>query len=641
MKKVLLSLLLAIACMPMAIGQNKAGNLVTIDTTVCSSFTWMDNVTYTHDTVVLYSPAGDSNTYVLNLTMSTPVYDTNAAIQLSGICNVKWGRSANDTAIFTTSGTFLDTLSTVDGCDSIVKLQVTLTGASYDTIEAVACDKYVYDAVEYTTSGTFDVTKTVDGCESNTHLVLTIVPSLTDTSDVVVREIVGGCNITWNDSTYTFGDTNRVIYAMGTTAVGACDSLMAIRITSFSGTQYDTIKVENCGRYQWNVTNQYYYNDTIVSVTDTTDATCTRVQTLSLNIVPNFRETNVTSCETYTFYFDNRAGQGMAQDHATFTESGVYVTDENGDTLYSTHRTSKCVTYHTLNLTILTPAQRINNTTVYDTVCDKYSITFGSNTNTFEFTESVDTTLIYSRRTALNCYDTTIHLNIVVNHRSFVEYNETVCDSYFWPFTNETYYTSTVKNYTLPDVKNAVNCDSVGQLNLTVHNTPAVTIEGNWHLHPDVSNTAVLTIVSDPTENNTYKWFKNNETTPFSTADSVSVTVNANTDIRLETTGHFADNHVCVANNWITISYNLGIDNVDGLNVNLYPNPTSRFLNVESAEGISEVVVYNAIGQQVIRRDVNASATQLDLGNLAIGNYTLQIRSANGEQTTRKFIVNK
>ena len=85
----------------------------------------------------------------------------------------------------------------------------------------------------------------------------------------------------------------------------------------------------------------------------------------------------------------------------------------------------------------------------------------------------------------------------------------------------------------------------------------------------------------------------------------------------------------------------MGIDDVDGLNVNLYPNPTSRYLNVESAEGISTVVVYNTIGQQVIRRDINATAAQLDLGNLAVGTYTLQILSANGEQATRKFIVNK
>ena len=31
----------------------------------------------------------------------------------------------------------------------------------------------------------------------------------------------------------------------------------------------------------------------------------------------------------------------------------------------------------------------------------------------------------------------------------------------------------------------------------------------------------------------------------------------------------------------------------------------------------------------------------LDLGSLATGNYTMRITAANGEQVTRKFIVNK
>ena len=53
------------------------------------------------------------------------------------------------------------------------------------------------------------------------------------------------------------------------------------------------------------------------------------------------------------------------------------------------------------------------------------------------------------------------------------------------------------------------------------------------------------------------------------------------------------------------------------------------------------MVIYNAIGQQVLTRTVNANATQLDLGNLAIGTYTMAILSANGDQATRKFIVNK
>jgi hypothetical protein len=230
----------------MAIGQNKAGNLVTIDTTVCSSFTWIDGFTYTHDTVALYTSASDSTVYVLNLTMSGAVTDTANVIELDGICSVNWNNK-----VWSTPGSFFDTLSTVSGCDSIVKLQITLAGESHDTIVAQACDEYVFDSVSYTASGNYTITETEGTCHTYTHLFLTIANTMTDTASVVVRDTIGGCNITWDGQTYSFADTNRTIYALGTTSVAGCDSLMAIRITGFTGTQRDTNYVENCGYYLW------------------------------------------------------------------------------------------------------------------------------------------------------------------------------------------------------------------------------------------------------------------------------------------------------------------------------------------------------------------------------------------------------
>ncbi|MBR1549510.1 MAG: T9SS type A sorting domain-containing protein [Bacteroidales bacterium] len=629
MKKVLLSLLLAIACMPMAIGQNKAGSLVTIDTTVCSSFTWMNGVTYNHDTVVLYAPENDSNTYVLNLTMSQPAVDTAVAIPLDGTCSVSLNGHT-----WTTSGTFLDTLSTVSGCDSIVKVQVTLVGETHDTITAVACDKYVFDSVEYTTSGEYTITESTGDCHQYTHLNLTINPSYTDTAAVVVRDTIGGCRIDWQGITYTFADTNRTVYGNVKTA-GNCDSLVAIHIVSFNGIQNDTNHVYNCGSYTWSENRTLYTTDTIVMVTTTT-ATCTENKYLDLHLVDNYDTVLASSCDYYLYRFTSRSGIAGARDTAYFYESGVYTEDENGVPLYSKSFTTGCITYHTLSVNITPIDVQVNPTPVYDTVCDSYSISF--NGRRYTFTESVDSLLLFQNHYNANiCYDTSMWIHIVVNHKSYSDTTVRTCDSYFWPFTEQTYTSSTVQTYVLPNTRNSVNCDSVGRLNLTINYTPEVTIEGNWHLHPNTTNVANLKIVDNPADHNTYKWFKNNESTPFSTADSVAVTVDANTDIHLETTS----NKGCTANNWITITYTVGIDDVDGLNVNLYPNPTSRYLNVESAEGISEVIVYNVIGQQVIRRDVNASATQLDLGVLAAGNYTLQIRTANGEQTTRKFIVNK
>ena len=97
----------------------------------------------------------------------------------------------------------------------------------------------------------------------------------------------------------------------------------------------------------------------------------------------------------------------------------------------------------------------------------------------------------------------------------------------------------------------------------------------------------------------------------------------------------------CPATSWITVTATLGIDDINALQANLYPNPTSRFLNIESPETISLVEVFNTVGQQVILCQANSNSLQLDLGSLATGSYTLRILGENGQQTTRRFIVNK
>ena len=185
--------------------------------------------------------------------------------------------------------------------------------------------------------------------------------------------------------------------------------------------------------------------------------------------------------------------------------------------------------------------------------------------------------------------------------------------------------------------RDANGCLQIGTLNLTINKTPVIDIEGNWMLHPGESTTlkAVPTAGSDPIRNNGYKWSWGDTIV----RDSV-VTINnvtSNLDILLEATSI----KNCTDTNWITITANVGIDEVEGLQVNIYPNPASRYINIESAEPMTDVVIYNTVGQQVISRTVEGNHTQLDLGSLASGHYTLRINGADGNQTTRKFIVRK
>lgn len=631
MKKVLLSLLLAIACMPMAIGQNKAGHLVTTDTTVCSKFLWtVDGVEYSGDTVVLYQQ-GDT-TFVLNLTMLAPNYDTANVRELTGNCAINWNHK-----VWTEEGTFFDTITPTRGCDTIVRVNITLNGIDTTWQTVTACDKYIFHGDTLTASGEYlhvDTATATTDCHAY-GLNLTIVNSFRDTATTVVRDIIGGCRVEWLGTTYTFDDTNTVFYGMGTTTVGGCDSLMAIRITSFTGVQHDTSFVENCGKYRWEANSTTYENGGFYSISDTTP-TCIENQYLDLTIVEQYDTVRLDSCYRCTYVFSSREGIAGGRDRAVFMASGVYDADTNGVPLYSTHFNTHCVTYHTLVLTIRDVDVRTRENDVDTVACDKFNFTFAN--QPFSFSVDVDTTLYYYRHTANYCYDSIANFKVTIKHKSYKDYNETVCDSYYWPFTGETYTASTVQSKVLDSIKNAQGCDSIGRLNLTVNYTPEVSISGNWHVQP--GETAHLKAIYNEADHPTFQWYKNNTVIPASqggTRDSIDVTETSNTDIRLETTS----NKGCMATNWITVTFHVGIDDVEGLNVNLYPNPASRFLNVESAEGISYVVVYNAIGQQVIRRDINATNAQLDLGNLAIGTYTMQIVSNNGEQATRKFIVNK
>ena len=61
----------------------------------------------------------------------------------------------------------------------------------------------------------------------------------------------------------------------------------------------------------------------------------------------------------------------------------------------------------------------------------------------------------------------------------------------------------------------------------------------------------------------------------------------------------------------------------------VYPNPTYKMVNIEMNQEITEVVVMNLVGQQLIRQSVHSVRTKVDLSSLAEGTYFIKIVSAN------------
>ena len=103
----------------------------------------------------------------------------------------------------------------------------------------------------------------------------------------------------------------------------------------------------------------------------------------------------------------------------------------------------------------------------------------------------------------------------------------------------------------------------------------------------------------------------------------------------------YTENFSCYDTSWITIVTFVGIDDVQGTQVSLYPNPTVGQLNIESAETIREVTIYNALGQQVLNNYISANKSQMNLSSLSKGNYTMRVILQNGETIVRKFVITK
>ena len=756
MKKVVLSLLLAFVCLPMAIAQiDGAPAFVRIDKTVCGSYTWdLTGETYTNDTAVFYMQ-GDT-AYGLFLTMAAPTYDTIDTVALSGNCGARY----RDT-VLTVAGIYDAVLRTRSGCDSIVRVNVTLVGIdstdqtltvcdsmiapwgevlyascnvvkdtvvngctrhdilnltvnnsyrapleevtancsyswqgmtitdtlvhekklrtasncdsilsirvtafdnhiiNYDTV--AVCDSYVTPWNEtLTASNDYVHNDTVANCVTTTNLNLTVSSSYLDSTAVVVEDIAAGCYYEFAGQTYS--DTNQVHYGTLTT-VNGCDSLAAIRIVSYNNHEYDTAYLEFCGyRYNWGSSEhygwvRYIYNpadpqgntlntsDQIVSVDTTyTAAGCTYHRHIDLLFVHDYDTASISGCESASKSYASRNGGEIDPNYTVvFYQSGLFTADTDGVELYSRHWNTKCVTHHALNVNIIVPEQRVSDTIVVDE-CDSY--TYRMSNQTFTFTE--DTLFIYSRAyrnlAAGKCYDTVVPLDITIRHTTFIDDTVTTCDRFTWDVNGQTYTRSTILKDTLRTedgeyLLNSVGCDSVGRLNLTIHNSPVVTIEGNWILEP--GETAMLS-ANCTMPGVTYAWYKGTSTTPASTTSTLVVEPqgNENVDVHLATTKAYGQ-HKCITDNWITVTTNVGIDDVETMLVNIYPNPTSRILNIQSAEGIAEVVIFNTVGQQVMINKGSNERMQLDLANLATGNYTMRITALNGEQTTRKINVVK
>lgn len=515
-----------------------------------------------------------------------------------------------------TNDTIVNYLNATGDTLFVLSLNINNPFISNETHQSATCS-YEWRGTTYTSSGFYSDTIYAPAnsglCDSVYSAYITVSNTETFTSQA---NACGSYN--WYDSTYTtsgsYSHTTFIPMAGSTTG---CTHIEVLNL-NITNTMYANENVAHCGNYNWYGTS-YNTTGTYTHTTSDTVAGCDTIHTLNLTIVVDTANTVADSaCATKTW-----------RNH-TYTTSGLY-------SVMDTNASNGCVTYRTLNLKIKTPRSNEFDTNLVGCNNIQFIIDLFPSSTTLKFSNNTVFDTICSDYRWNKCYDSIIHLNVVVNKSVYDTIDMNACDSFYWAL-NQRVYKVTPETYPIKATgKDTNGCDSMMVLNLTINSSPVISaINGEWHLN--AGDTAVLYPTCTPGAS--YKWTYGNQT---STQDTLVINnVSGNMDVSLEATINYPANNIsCHDTSWITLVTFVGINGIESTNVTLYPNPAVGQLNIESAEAVSEMTIFNTLGQQVMVQRNLGTKSLINLSNLSKGTYSMRLKLQNGETIVRKFVITK
>jgi energy-converting hydrogenase Eha subunit C len=222
----------------------------TVTQTACNTYTWpLNGVTYTisgnySDTMVAVTGCDFIITLNLQINSSDSVVEN-----VISCGSYLWSTTGN---LYTTSGSFQAMLSNTYGCDSVVTLNLVITLPSTDTIPMIVCDSYqwVLNGNTYTMSGFYiDSLTSVSGCDSLIILDLTV----NNSSAGTLTENSCGVYTAPDGSLYTTSGQYTVIIPNST----GCDSVITVNLTvtnidtTVTQQGFELTAVDTGYSYQW------------------------------------------------------------------------------------------------------------------------------------------------------------------------------------------------------------------------------------------------------------------------------------------------------------------------------------------------------------------------------------------------------
>ena len=186
------------------------------------------------ETISISSP----NTTIKSIIIDCKVDVPSTSITTTTSCDSLWWNGVK----YINSGTYLDTIPNVAGCDSIMTLNLTIINSSSSTTTQTACDSLWWNGVKYTASGTYTWRATnAMGCDSIAILNLTINQSASTT---FTTSACGSYTWALNNKVYLSSNQTDTVHL---TTVNGCDSLITLDLTILSN--ITDVHINNVGAY--------------------------------------------------------------------------------------------------------------------------------------------------------------------------------------------------------------------------------------------------------------------------------------------------------------------------------------------------------------------------------------------------------
>jgi gliding motility-associated-like protein len=341
---------------------------------------------------------------------------------------------------YTQAGTYIDTLTTYQFCDSIITTTLSVISSFKITLTPKICPgaNFTVGNNIYSQSGTYiDTLKSVANCDSIITTSLTVLaPNIQNIS----RSICQGDSIKVGIRIYKVAGS----YKDTLKSYLNCDSIVQLTLTVnpvFSKTLNPTI----CQGSSFQVGNKFYilsgnYKDTLKSIRG-----CDSIITTNLSVIPPKRTTiSPTIC----------AGTGFTVGNKTYTQTGNYI-----DTLGSSQF---CDSIVTTNLTVIT----VFNINLNPSIC--FGETYVVGNNSYSQAGTYRDTL----RSSAGC-DSIIRTVLTVKQATDQQVNRSICKGSSITIGNSVY---TQNGQYLDTLKSVIGCDSIIRLTLSIIEPKEVTI---------------------------------------------------------------------------------------------------------------------------------------------------------------------